>query len=140
MSSTLTLTAVSSVDLTQHVCPCAILQSACLLTCVLQLQCTFSMGIWQRRRSRCGQHRLIRSAPSRTTDVAVAQNDLHVPPSSATGPGPVAHPASRSWFDDFPFTVGDRGDHTYCRDENTTHDSRRATAGPSAGYAQARHT
>ena len=41
-----------------------------------------------------GQHRLIRSAPSRPADVAVAQNDL--PPSCATGPGPVAHPASRS--------------------------------------------
>jgi hypothetical protein len=40
-----------------------------------------------------GQHRLIRSAPSRRVDVAVAQNDL--PPSCATGPGPIAHPASR---------------------------------------------
>jgi hypothetical protein len=41
-----------------------------------------------------GQHRLIRSAPSRPVDVAVAQNDL--PPPCATGPGPITHPASRS--------------------------------------------
>ena len=41
-----------------------------------------------------GQHRLIRSAPSRPADVVIAQNDL--PLSCATGPGPVAHPASRS--------------------------------------------
>jgi hypothetical protein len=38
--------------------------------------------------------RLIRSAPLRSADVAVAQNDL--PPSCATGPSPVAHPTSRS--------------------------------------------
>ena len=88
MSST--LTAVSSVDRTQHVCPCVIFQSASPLNCVLQLQCTFSIG----NTAGEGQHRLIRSALSRPADVAVAQNDL--PPSCATGPGPVAHPASCS--------------------------------------------
>ena len=46
------------------------------------------------RHPRSGQHRLIRSAPSRPADVTVAQNDLS--PSCATGPGPVAHPVSRS--------------------------------------------
>ena len=45
------------------------------------------------RRSRSAP-RLIRSAPSRPSDVTVAQNVL--PPSCSTGPGPIAHPASRS--------------------------------------------
>ena len=40
------------------------------------------------------QQCVIRSAPLRPADIAVAQNDL--PASCATGPGPVAHPASCS--------------------------------------------
>ena len=41
MSST--LTAVSSVGNTQHLHPCVTKKTASPLTCVLQLQCTFSM-------------------------------------------------------------------------------------------------
>ena len=70
-----------------------------------------------------GQHCLIRSAPSRPADIAVAQNDL--PPSCATGPGPVAHPASRSMicFPLKPSMIRPAADET------TT--SRWASAGPS---------
>jgi hypothetical protein len=70
-----------------------------------------------------GQHRLIRSAPSRPADVPVAQNDL--PASCATGPGPVAHPASRSMTSPSPsatlaVTVMIRP----AADETTTRDGR----------------
>ena len=86
-----TLTAVLSVGGTQHVCVCAAKQAASPLTCVLHLPGTLT-GC---DTAGAGQHRLlIRSAPSRPADVAVAQNNL--PPSCAKGPGPAAHPASRS--------------------------------------------
>jgi hypothetical protein len=81
-----TLTAVSSPGCTQHVHPCAATKTASPLTFVVpSLVATPPEQV---------KYRLIRSAPSRPADVAVAQNDL--PPSCATGPGPVAHPASRS--------------------------------------------
>ena len=63
-------------------CDLSISQSP--LTFVLHLPCTLT-GC---ETAGAGQHRLIRLAPSRPADVAVAQNDL--PPSCATGPGPVA--------------------------------------------------
>ena len=80
-----TLTAMLSVDNTQHVCVCVTKKIASTLICVLHLPCTLT-GC---DTAGAGQHRLIRSAPSRPADVAVAQNDL--PPSCATGPSPVAH-------------------------------------------------
>ena len=53
------------------------------------------------------RHRWSRSAPSdrglRTSDVAVAQNDL--PLSCSTGPGAVAHPASRSMTSPSPSVI-----------------------------------
>ena len=79
---------------------------------------TFSIG----NTAGAGQHRLIRSAPSRPADVAVTQNDL--PPSCATGPGPVAPPAVYLLFefDDFPSGVSDRDDQTSAADETTIKD------------------
>ena len=44
MNSTLTLTAMLSVGNTEHVHPCVAKKTASSLTCVLQLQCTFSMA------------------------------------------------------------------------------------------------
>ena len=79
-----------------------------------------------------GQHRLIRSAPSRLTDVAVAQNDLRsttIMRNRATGP--VAHPASRSMTSPSPsVTVMIRP----AADETTTRD------GCVCWPKQARHT
>jgi hypothetical protein len=71
--------------------------------------------------ARAGQHRLIRSAPSRPADVAVAQNDLR--PSCATGPSPVAHPASRSMTSPAPsVTVMIRSDLLLMRPSPETGD------------------
>ena len=112
-----TLTAVVSPGRTQHVHPCAPTKTASPLTCVLHLPCTLSLTGCDT--AGAGQHRLIRSALSRPADVAVAQNDL--PPSCATGPGPVAHPASRSMTSRQPsVAVMTRP----AADENTTRDGR----------------
>ena len=68
-----------------------------------------------------GQYRLIRSAPSRPADIAVAQNDLPPPWSMRAGPGPVAYPASRSMTSPSPpVTVMIRP----ADDETTTRDWR----------------
>ena len=103
---------------TQHVHPCAATKTATSpLTCVLHLPCTLSLTGYDT--AGAGQHRLIRSAPSRPADVAVAQNDL--PLSCATGPGPVAHPASRSMTSPSPsVTVMIRP----AADETTTQEGR----------------
>ena len=108
-----TLTAMLSVGNTEHVHPCVTKKTASSLICVLQLQCTFLHG----DTAGTGQHRLIRSAPSRPADVAVAQNDL--PPSCATGPSPVAHPASRSMTSPAPSVtvmIRPAADETITRD------------------------
>jgi hypothetical protein len=66
---------------------------------------------------------LIRSAPSRPADVAVAHN--YLPPSCATDRAcalaltPVCR-APCFAFDDFPFTVGDDDEIRPAADENTT--------------------
>jgi hypothetical protein len=78
--------------------PCVTIKRASPLTFVLQPPCTLTGS----DTAGAGHHRLIRSVQSSPADVAVAQNDL--PPSCATGPGPVVHPASRSMTP--PFTVG----------------------------------
>ena len=95
MSST--LTAMLSPGRTQHVCVCAPTKTASPLTCVLQPPGTLT-GC---DTAGAGQHRLnsdqistIEACERRSRTEPRAQNDL--PPSCATGPGPVAHPASRS--------------------------------------------
>ena len=113
MSST--LTAVLSPGLTQHNCVCAPTKTASPLTCVLHLPSALTSC----DTTGAGQHRLIRSAPSRPVDVAVAQNDL--PPSCATVLSPVAHPPSRSMISPAPsVTVMIRP----AADETTTRDGR----------------
>ena len=94
-----TLTAVLSVDGTQHVCVCAAKQAASPLIFVLQPPCTLT-GC---NTAGAGQHRLIRSAPSSPADVAIAHN--YLPPSCATGPGPIAHPTSRSMTSPAPLVT-----------------------------------
>ena len=89
MSST--LFAMLGPGRTQHIHPCAPTKTASPLTGVLHLPSPLT-GC---DTAGAGQHCLIRSAPSRHPDIAVARNDL--PPSLATaGPGPVAHSALRS--------------------------------------------
>ena len=88
------------------------------VTCVHQLQCTFSIG----NTAGAGQHRLIRSTPSRTADVAVAQNDLPLSFATPDRAWPCRAPCFA--FDDFPSIVGDRDDQTCCADETTTRDGR----------------
>ena len=116
MSTTLTgqLSATRSAHTAcMRVCASAISWSP--RTCILRLSCTLTGCDTAGE----GQHRLIRSAPSRPADVAVAQNDL--PPSCATGPSPVAHPASRSMTSPAPsVTVMIRP----AADETTTRDGR----------------
>ena len=103
MSST--LTAVLSPGRTQHVHPCAATKTASPLTFVLHLPCTLT-GC---DTAGAGQHRLIRSAPSRPADVAVAQNDLPYHHARQGLALYIAHPASRSMTSPSPFdkfTVG----------------------------------
>ena len=64
-----TLTAMLGPGRTQHVHPCAATKTASPLTFVLQPPCTLT-GC---DTAGAGQHRLIRSAPSRPADVAVVQ-------------------------------------------------------------------
>jgi hypothetical protein len=67
-----TLTAMSSAGNTQYVHLCVTKKTASPLTCVLHLLGTLT----DCDTAGAGQHCLIRSAPSRPADVAVAQIDL----------------------------------------------------------------
>ena len=128
MSST--LIAMLGLGCTQHVYACAAAKTASPLT---NLRSSAAMYLLHGNTAGAGQHRLIRSAPSRPADVAVAQNDL--PPSCATGPSPVAHPASRSMTSPAPsVTVMIRP----AADETITRDG--PTAGPSSHVIRRRWT
>ena len=64
------------------------------LSCVLASSSAMYPYWLRHRRSRSAPSDQISTIEASAADVAVAQNDL--PPSCATGPVPVAHPASRS--------------------------------------------
>ena len=105
---------------TACVSTCAIFQSASPLkvTFVLHLDLPCTLNWLRHCRSRSAQSDQI-STIDRPADVAVAQNDL--PPSCATGPGPAAHPTSRSMtFPSPSVTLMIR----LAADDNTTRDGR----------------
>ena len=117
MNSTLSLTAMLSVGNTQHVHLCVTKKTLDSQFPKPNLRSSAAMYLLHGNTAGAGQHRLIRSAPSRPADVAVAQNDL--PPSCATGPGPVAHPASRSMTSPAPSVtvmIRPAADETITRD------------------------
>ena len=98
---------------------------------------TFS--VLQGNTAGAGQHRLIRSAPLRPADVAVAQNDL--PSIMRDRAWPCRAPCCAFEIRrDFPFTFGDRDDHRsdLLLMRILDHHPRQATAGPSRHCAPIR--
>ena len=115
--------------------------TACMSVCDLSisqspnLRSSAAMYLLHGNTAGAGQHRLIRSAPSRPADVAVAQNDL--PPSCATGPGPVAHPASRSMTSPAPSVtvmIRPAADETTTRDLRGVRWAKQVQAGTSCSW------
>jgi hypothetical protein len=104
-----TLTAVLSVGGTEHVCVCAAKQAASPLTCVLHSAAIYGTlsvtGSWLQHRWSRSLPRLIRSAPPSPVLRTSQLCRMIYQPSCATGPGPVAHPASRSMTSPSPLVT-----------------------------------